>query len=740
MCNNSVNNCGCEPVCGCTQPCNCQPTCACAPTPCEEGCLTDTKTDCVFLSEDLDICTEILPKGSTVTAAFNKLGNAVCNGVTVTVQDMKVKVDPNDTTSGYLFDKITTCNNITKTVTNINGNETLQLCAKIDTVTGGNIITTGPDGLYVPTPNPTGYNLTPLFSSTVGLTVNPIVGGQSIKADVKISPNAGNLLVDNGGLYVSLPTIPNATTVSATNSNAITTTSTLAGNNYNIHSTLKIDPSSTAPISITANGLKVDCCVPITPANTPISVVIGSTSCMAMTATGIDNHVLTPSVVVSPSAGNALVATTTGLYVAAPGSASATTIVDTPTVDATLINPTTYQLDVKKSTDSCNALVLGSDNALYVNGVEEPNSLGFVVDGSDVYFEFQGPSTNNTDYLVEIQGTTGSPTLWIPASFDSISGPVLRYSVSGTNVTATIRARVKFLCGSNESIWVGLTYEPPFTLISENGTINVTPSTSGVNNEWSVDVADLSCVNDFTCTPSIVYIGGNYFCKIIRVANSVNSDVYTVKVHSPSLGDMFGGATITDEVITLIPMSEYVAGETYDVVVTRHCTYGVSGSTAVTIPITNLPALQNCATGWINMPNANLSSGILFLSPYTISNLTNDYKLKYLVNEDGSLELNGVVKLTLSAPIIGGSDTGWKDLIDIANIPCLTNSSTKEFYPLVSIQNDFDYDADINSPGGFLYLGGVFVRRFGNKLQFRIPNTVSTNTTCYLVLSGLKFK
>lgn len=743
MCNNSVNKCGCEPLCGCTQPCNCQPTCACAPALCEEGCLTDTKTDCVFLSKDLDICTEILPKGSTVTVALEKLGDAVCNGVTVTVQDMKVKVDANDTTTGYLFDKITTCDNITKTITNINGNETLQLCTKIDNVTSGNTITSGPNGLYVPTPTPTGYNLTPLFSSTVGLTIAPIVGGQSIKADVKISPNAGNLLVDNGGLYVAMPTIPNATTVSKLDTNSILTSVVLSGNNYQVSSNLKIDPTSTAPISITAQGLKVDCCVPVVPANTPISVVIGSTSCMTMTATGIDNHILTPSVVVSPSAGNALQATVNGLYCPAPGAAAPTTIIDTATVDATLVNPTTYSLAVKPSLDSCNALTTGSDGGVYVNGVEEPHTLNFITENSnDIYFEFQGSSTNSIDYEVEVQGLGFPAFIWIPASFDSANGPVLKYIVALANTVITpIRARVRFKCGTNESNWVGLTYEPPFSLVSDTGALTVDLSISGVPNQYSVDINSVTCVNNFSAPGrSIVNINGMYYVQLLIVQPISNSDIYSIKVDDTTQGAYVGGITVSDELNVLIPMLEYIPGNNYSIEVTKHCTFGGTASTVITLPITNLPALQNCATGWINMPNANLSSGILFLSPYTISNLTNDYKLKYLVNEDGSLELNGVVKLTLSAPIIGGPDTGWKDLIDIANIPCLTNSSAKEFYPLVRIQEDFDYDADINSPGVFLSLGGVFVRRFGNKLQFRNPNTVNTNTTCYLVLSGLKFK
>lgn len=499
----------CENInsCGCTQPCSCPPV------PCTEGCLTDTLTDCTFLSEDLDICSEIIPKGSPVTEALSKLGAAVCDGITVTVQDMKVKVDASDTTTGYLFDKLTVGSSLTKTITSPAGNETIRLDARLDTVTAGNILTSGVNGLYVPTPTPSSYLLTPVFSSTIALTIAPVLGGQTIKADAKISPNVGNLLTDNGGLYVSMPALPSAITISKLNTNSINTTLTLLGSNYEISSNLRIDPSSTAPISITAQGLKVDCCVPVIPANTPVSVVLGSTACVAMTATGIDNHVLTPSVVVSPSAGNALTATVNGLYCPAPGAAAATTIIDTPTVDATLVSPGVYSLAVGKSTDSCNALVLGTDNKLYVNGVTEPNSLGFIIDGTDIYFEFQGLSTLDTDYIVEAQGTTGSPLSWIPISFDSLSGPVLRYYVGATTITQTIRARVKYICsGGQESDWVGLTYIQPVSLLSETLTISINPASSGVTNEFTLDIAVPSpgsmIVETWTAVPGGAYLNG----------------------------------------------------------------------------------------------------------------------------------------------------------------------------------------------------------------------------------------
>jgi hypothetical protein len=211
-----------------------------------------------------------------------------------------------------------------------------------------------------------------------------------------------------------------------------------------------------------------------------------------LTATGIDNHTLNASVKISPAGGNALTRTVAGLYCPAPGAAAATTINSTPTVDATLVSPGVYTLAVGKSTDGCNALVLGSDSKLYVNGVEEPNSLGFFVDATDIYFQFQGPSTNNTHYVVEVQGTTGSPSAWIPASFDSLSGPVLTYSVGARTLSATIRARVKYVCqgtGSQQSNWVGLTFDPPYSLISEDNTLSIVPSSSGYTNEWNATIA-----------------------------------------------------------------------------------------------------------------------------------------------------------------------------------------------------------------------------------------------------------
>jgi len=155
---------------------------------------------------------------------------------------MKVKVDANDTTTGYLTDKITVCDNLTKTVTNVNGNETLRLCAKIDTISGGgdNILTSGINGLYIPPFTATGYNLTPLFSTSVDLLVNPVLGGQSILANVKrdtVSGGGNNILqIGANGLYVPPPSVIAQTIVTKINipNSGIESFVTVAGNVYTV--------------------------------------------------------------------------------------------------------------------------------------------------------------------------------------------------------------------------------------------------------------------------------------------------------------------------------------------------------------------------------------------------------------------------------------------------------------------------------------------------------------------------
>lgn len=742
MCNNT-NKCGCEPICGCQQPCSCP--CPCQPTPCDEGCLTDTKTDCVFLSSDLDICSEVLPKGSTVTEALTKLGEAVCDGVTVTVQDMKVKVDANDTTSGYLFDKLTVCNNLEKTVTNINGNETLQLCTKIDTVTGAgnNILTSGPNGLYIPPFTSTGYNLTPLFSDSILLTINPVLGGQSILATVKkdtISGGGNNILqIGANGLYVPPPTTVTQTVVTKTNipNSGIESFVSVSGNIYTISSKIKLDPSSTAPISLTANGLKVDCCIPVTPANTPI--VITPDPSLVFTASGIDSHTLFAKVKVdTTSGGNALVSGPNGLYCPTPGAASPTSIIDSPTIDATLINPTTYSLAVVPSLDSCNAVTTGSDGGVYVNGVSEPYGLYFYTDGTDLKLGFKGPSTNPSDYIVELQGTTGNPSLWIPGSFQILDGDTLIYDVASTSVCARINARVKYVCGVNESDWVGESYTILPTFVSEDGSISITGSSSGICNEINLQLGSTVCTNDFTGFAQIIKRGGNYFVSVVRPSIITNnSDVFSIEIHNTTTSDIVGGGTITEELLVLIPISSYSSQDTYQILAKKHCTFSNLPSTVVTIAITNN---NPCGySSWLNYPDTALVGGIVLLQTYTSVNLTNPtFRLKYKINNDNSISLNGVLRVDLSGPV-PTADTGWKNLLDLSLLQGICSSFPSHIdymHSSLDHTSGFDFTNDVypgQSVSGFL--GGVIMRRSGNFVQYRAYN--ASGGSGYIIFNNI---
>jgi len=664
------------------------------PVPCLEGCLTDTRTDCTFLSEDLDICTNILPKGTTVTQALEDLAAAVCNGVVVTTQDVKVKIDANDTTNGFLFDKITVCDNITKTITNVNNNETLRLCTKLDTVTGSgnNILVSGVNGLYVPPPTFSGYNLTSLFSNSVNLTLSSVVGGQTILADLKKD--------------------------------------TTTGSNNNI-------------LQISSTGVYV-------PPNTPITVSLPTSSGLNLTATGTNNHTLTASIkldtTTTPS--NALSLTSAGLYCPPATSGSSITIQSTPTI-LSVLTGSTYNLTVQRSTDACNGLVLGTDNKLYVNDVEEPNSLGFVVSGFDIYFEFQGPTTTNTLYEVQVQGTTGSPLLWVTATFDSLTGPVLRYDVGSTGISNTIRARVRYKCGNNYSNWVGKTYNPPFTLVSDNGTINVSASSSGVNNQYSVDITNQNCTNNFACTSEVVQFGSNFFVRVQpSYATTNNSDVYAITVISPSLlNAKVGGITMTNEGMVYIPIT-YIAGNTYSLSVVKHCTFGSTQSNTVTIPITNLPAV--CSTGiYVDVPVVSASfPGFIFsgITDFvTVTTPTNSSKLKYLIKNnhfENYLEFSGVLKLNSVSNLPSTTtDSGWKTLIDISAFASCT-TVTSNIYKIEgqnqTATSNYNYETDtLTSYKTYQY----YLRRVGNLIQIRIPfyDGGANQLNTFVNLSGLKF-
>lgn len=468
-----ANNCGCDETipCGCSQPC--------PPAPCVDGCITDVKSNCVTLSRDINFCGTVIEKDTPLTDALDTIGEGICDGIEITSQDILVKIDEDDTTAGYLFDKITTCPSISKTVTNVGGNETLRLCAVISEEDDNILVQLG-DGLYVPEPTPSAYALNEVFSSTVDLTLATVMGGQSLKADAKISATAGNILIDSGGLYVPTPTPQVLPAVTGLDTNSIDTTVTPSGANYIVSSSIIIDPASTAPISITADGLKVDCCAPAAAANTPITINNVS-PCITLSTSGLDNHTITPVVNVSPTAGNQLSCTANGLYVAAAAAGPATAIIDSSSLDFTLVGANTYQGIVKYSANSCNIAQAGSDGAIFVPGIPLPYALEITDDGTDYQFKFSGDSTTETDYEVEFRGTTGSPLVWVngDASFDAEAGGVLTYTIIDKATLQTsceiLGARVRRICGTNESEWVSIMLNPAkdLSFISSDSSVSI---------------------------------------------------------------------------------------------------------------------------------------------------------------------------------------------------------------------------------------------------------------------------
>lgn len=136
MCNKCNNKLCSNPCQMCQElftPCGCENKCTtpCPPPVCTDGCDDIVKTDCIQLSKDLDFCGTLLEKDSTLTDALEEVLLGVCNGIVVTNADVNVEVSATDRTSGFLFDKLTACDNISLTKTNPTGNEKVNICLNI---------------------------------------------------------------------------------------------------------------------------------------------------------------------------------------------------------------------------------------------------------------------------------------------------------------------------------------------------------------------------------------------------------------------------------------------------------------------------------------------------------------------------------------------------------------------------------------------------------------------------------
>lgn len=123
--------------------CNCsnnspQPCCQdCAQVnPCDMGCLDSYFTPCVTHSTALTCLG--LPINSKLNNIIDSIDAKFCD--LSSGSDKFVRVSAIDPSSGYLFDKIKTCNYLTKVIINEGGQQKLSICLNVDVLVSGDDI------------------------------------------------------------------------------------------------------------------------------------------------------------------------------------------------------------------------------------------------------------------------------------------------------------------------------------------------------------------------------------------------------------------------------------------------------------------------------------------------------------------------------------------------------------------------------------------------------------------------
>lgn len=118
--------------------CNCSnsspaPCCSDCPesNPCETGCLDIIDATCIEYTSTLPSCISI-SNGSKLDYVIRAIDTEIC--ALRDANDKMARVSAMDTTSGYLNDKITTCNILTQEVVTVSGQQKLKLCVNPDTL------------------------------------------------------------------------------------------------------------------------------------------------------------------------------------------------------------------------------------------------------------------------------------------------------------------------------------------------------------------------------------------------------------------------------------------------------------------------------------------------------------------------------------------------------------------------------------------------------------------------------
>lgn len=129
-----------------------QPCCSDCPdtNPCESGCLDTIDAGCIEYTTDSTGCLGIAD-GTKLDDVIRTLEAQIC--AATTSGDKLVRISSVDPTSGYLFDKVTTCGFLTTSIVTSAGQQKLKFCIDEDALVSGG------DG-------------NPIFLDTDGLNIN----------------------------------------------------------------------------------------------------------------------------------------------------------------------------------------------------------------------------------------------------------------------------------------------------------------------------------------------------------------------------------------------------------------------------------------------------------------------------------------------------------------------------------------------------------------------------------------
>ena len=323
----------------CNQQCTCD---QCTLIPCIDGCLDYPKTNCFLTSKDIELNGTIYPKGTTQTTINDVVFDTIVNGVPVNQsQDIKLKVSAADSSNGYLEDKLVGSNNIELTKLNPGNIESIKLSAKISSQTG-NALSSLTDGLYV-SPSTSGSTTQVLVTDTptIDMSVASVTGGYQVSGAVKLSTDAGNSLTNgliDGGLYVNVPSITQRT-VSGSTTDTIITNTVLTGSNYQIFANAKVDNTGDNILTSSSAGLKVSAAA----AGLNTITVAPSNNTITLLKTG---NVLSAEVKVDPTSTATITSSIAGLKINIPTTPPPALLIDNSGTVEFMLTGSTLKGDV----------------------------------------------------------------------------------------------------------------------------------------------------------------------------------------------------------------------------------------------------------------------------------------------------------------------------------------------------------------------------------------------------------